>query len=139
MTKYPLTLFGWHYYELDYNKIEDAGCQLLSGTKWKYLEVLYLGSNKIKAEGSKYLSSARWTNLAHLDLGIFYMNRFQQHWRSRLQVSFESWLGSSQTSQPLWYWNYVAGNEIGQKGCKYLSKANWKKLEVLNLRPQFLT
>ena len=34
---------------------------------------------------------------------------------------------------------YVDNNQITEKGCSYISKAEWKKLEILNLGKYFLT
>ena len=28
---------------------------------------------------------------------------------------------------------YVGGNEVGEKGCRHLSKAAWEELEMINL------
>ena len=39
----------------------------------------------------------------------------------------------------MYYWIYIGENEIGEKGCRYLSKAEWKEMEEINLSICYLT
>ena len=45
----------------------------------------------------------------------------------------QGWARQASDSGFEYFWMEVESNGIGCKGCSYLSKANWQKLEVLEL------
>ena len=47
-------------------------------------------------------------------------------------------MGAAQINIPVYICGYVGENEVGEKGCRHLSKA-WGELEVIGLRTCSLT
>ena len=50
-----------------------------------------------------------------------------------MQVPHQSRLGEAQNNWARYICGYVGGNEVGEKGCRHLSKAAWRKLEGIYL------
>ena len=48
-------------------------------------------------------------------------------------------MGEAQTNMAGYICGYVDNNEVGEKGCRHLSKAAWGELEVISLSICFLT
>ena len=42
-------------------------------------------------------------------------------------------MGEAQNNIPGYICGYVVGNEVGEKGCRHLSKAAWGQLEMIYL------
>ena len=43
-------------------------------------------------------------------------------------------MGKAQKNMAGYICGYVVGNEVGEKGCRHLSKATWEELEVIYIR-----
>ena len=50
-----------------------------------------------------------------------------------MQLSIELELEQPPNTQPMYQLWYLGNNNIGDKGCDYLSKSNWNNLQTLNL------
>ena len=48
-------------------------------------------------------------------------------------------MGEAQKNMAGYICGYVGGNEVGEKGCRHLSKAAWEELEVISLSNCSLT
>ena len=51
-----------------------------------------------------------------------------------MQLSIEVELEKPPNTQPEYQLWYLDSNNIGDKGCNYLSKSNWNNLQTLELR-----
>ena len=50
-----------------------------------------------------------------------------------MQVTQPSRMEAAQTNMAAFFCGYVDSNEVGEKGCRHLSKAAWGELEVISL------
>ena len=50
-----------------------------------------------------------------------------------MQVPQQSRMGEAQKNMAEYIWGYVGGNNVGDKGCRHLSKATWEDLEEIYL------
>ena len=50
-----------------------------------------------------------------------------------MQVPKQSRMGKAQRNMAGYICGYVDNNEVGEKGCRHLSKATWRELEVIYL------
>ena len=88
--------------------------------------------NNIQDQGCEYITKGKWPRLQHINLGIFYSKKREKSTRMEgLQVHHPSQLDQIASSQTKYDINYQDFNEIGPKGCKYLSKGKWKLLVTL--------
>ena len=56
-----------------------------------------------------------------------------------MQVSQQSRMGEAQKNRAGYICGYVGGNEVGEKGCRHLSKATWGQfLSHSNLKKTLL-
>ena len=79
-------------------------------------------NNNIGAVGCSYLSYANMRKLSAIGLGIFVEKQ-----------AGTRWMGEPQKNLAGYFCVYVDDNEIGEKGCKHISKAAWMELEGFNL------
>ena len=42
-------------------------------------------------------------------------------------------MGAAQSDSDRYIYGYVGGNEVGEKGCRHLSKATWGELEQIRI------
>ncbi len=60
------------YIKIDYNRIGDEGCKLISQANWKNLQLIQLIRNDISDDGFEYLSKAEWPELKVFNIGYYY-------------------------------------------------------------------
>ena len=99
----------------------------------------YLVNNSIGVEGCRYLANAHWKNLKKLNLSIFIMFRGKYNRSGRMQICFAGSMVFSRIGELKFNNNNLVSNNIGAKGCKYLSQAQWSNLQRLNLGNNCIT
>ena len=56
-----------------------------------------------------------------------------------MQISQQNQMGESQLNKPLYVMFKIGENRITEKGCKYISKAQWQRLQMINFSFFFST
>ena len=100
----------------------------------------YEGSNKIGDLGCQLILGADWSHLHRLDLGAFFHSfRFEFAWIEGLPLPLAKWVESVRFSWHKLSIRDIDCNKIEDKGCKNLSRAEWKSLKSLNICNVFVT